>query len=216
MSKTQIDRLGDRLKKGTISEAHLRLLDQYRRSFAEAYDIVVNVIRKGLAWEPTGRPVKSTTSIVEKLQRESIRLTQIQDIAGCRLIVPDIAIQETVVQSLKSLFEDTTVIDRRQKPSHGYRAVHVLVSCFDKTIEVQVRTSLQHLWAELSEKFSDIVDPAIKYGKGEEWTRVLLMHTSDMVAGVEFDEAKLAEKKQKTREKLQEVINILSKYSEEN
>ena len=73
-----------------------------------------------------------------------------------------------MVQSLKSLFEYTTVIDRRQKPSHGYRAVHVVVSCFDKVIEIQVRTSLQHLWAELSEKISDLIGPAIKYGGGDE------------------------------------------------
>jgi hypothetical protein len=31
ISKTQIDRLGDRLKKGNITEADLRLLDSYRR-----------------------------------------------------------------------------------------------------------------------------------------------------------------------------------------
>jgi hypothetical protein len=82
VSKTQIDRLGDRLRKGNISEADLRLLDQYRRSFTEAYEVVVGTIRKKLALEPTGRPAKSTTSISEKLRRESIRLTQIQDIAG--------------------------------------------------------------------------------------------------------------------------------------
>jgi hypothetical protein len=46
MTKTQIDRLGDRLRKGNISEADLRLLDLYRRSFTEAYEIVVGTIRK--------------------------------------------------------------------------------------------------------------------------------------------------------------------------
>lgn len=48
LSKTQIDRLGDRLKKGNISEADLRLLDQYRRSFSEAYEVVVGAIRTEL------------------------------------------------------------------------------------------------------------------------------------------------------------------------
>ena len=41
ISKTQVDRLGDRLKKGNITEADLRLLDLYRRSFTEAYEFVV-------------------------------------------------------------------------------------------------------------------------------------------------------------------------------
>ena len=169
----------------------MRLLDQYRRSFTEAYEIVVGKIRNELGLEPTGRPAKSTTSISDKLRRESIRLTQIQDIAGCRLIVPDIRNQESVVQSLSGLFEHYTVIDRRQRPSHGYRAVHVVVNYGGKLIEIQVRTSMQHLWAELSEKLSDVKDPAIKYGGGDETSRELLRMTSEMVAISELAEAQV-------------------------
>ena len=193
VSKTQIDRLGERLKKGNITEADLRLLDQYRRSFTESYEVVVGAIRKELALEPTGRPAKSTTSISEKLRRESIRLTQIQDIAGCRLIATDIANQDAVVQSLNTLFEHTTVVDRRQKPSHGYRAVHVIVNYGGKMIEVQVRTSLQHLWAELSEKLSDVIDPAIKYGAGDEDFQNGLAERSAILARVEALEVNLAD-----------------------
>ncbi|HKS27193.1 MAG TPA: hypothetical protein VJS44_05210 [Pyrinomonadaceae bacterium] len=192
ITKTQIDRLGERLKKGSISDDDLRLLDQYRRSFSEAYDIVVGTIRKELNLEPTGRPAKSTTSISDKLRRESIRLTQIQDIAGCRLIVPDIAGQDSVVDSLKNLFGNVTVVDRRQRPSHGYRAVHVIVNLLNKTIEIQVRTSLQHIWAELSEKFSDVVSPAIKYGGGDEGIQTTLMDWSSLFAKEESLEVKIA------------------------
>jgi ppGpp synthetase/RelA/SpoT-type nucleotidyltranferase len=195
ISKTQIDRLGERLKKGNITEADLRLLDQYRRSFTPAYEIVVGTIRKDLALEPTGRPAKSTTSISEKLRRESIRLTQIQDIAGCRLTAADISEQDSVVQSLNDLFDKTIIVDRRQQPSHGYRAVHVIVSCLDKMIEIQVRTSLQHLWAELSEKLADIVDPAIKYGAGNERVRTILTEASEIVVGTESLETNLANTK---------------------
>jgi putative GTP pyrophosphokinase len=192
ISKTQIDPLGERLKKGNITEADLRLLDSYRRSFTEAYEIVVGRIRKELELEPTGRPAKSTTSISDKLRRESIRLTQIQDIAGCRLIVADIANQETVVDSLKNLFEQTTIVDRREQPSHGYRAVHVIARCNDKMIEIQVRTALQQLWAELSEKYSDVIDPAIKYGGGGESIQISLREMSDHVAKCELLEIEVA------------------------
>lgn len=192
LTRTQIDRLGDRLKKGIISEADLRLLDSYRRSFSEAYEVVVEIIRRDLALEPTGRPAKSTTSISDKLRRESIRLSQIQDIAGCRLIVPDFAGQESVVQSLKNLFEHTTVIDRREKPSHGYRAVHVVANCRGKTIEVQVRTSLQQGWAELSEKISDVVNPAIKYGGGDETIQAALTGMSGLISDLESLETQVA------------------------
>jgi putative GTP pyrophosphokinase len=186
MSKTQIDRLGDRLKKGNITEDDLRLLDQYRRSFAEIYEFVVGAIRNELRLEPTGRPAKSTTSISDKLRRESIRLTQIQDIAGCRLIVTDIANQESVIQSLKSLFEETIIIDRRERPSHGYRAVHVVVKHSGKLVEIQVRTSLQQLWAELSEKFADVLDSSLKYGGGDKQIQDFLTLTS---SAIEHEEA---------------------------
>lgn len=145
VSKSQIDRLGNRLRKGEINEADLRLLDDYRRSFGGAYELVVGAIRTELGLEPTGRPAKSTTSISEKLVRESIRLTQVQDIAGCRLVVPSILDQNRICDSLTKLFNNTTIVDRREKPSHGYRAVHVIVTIDDKAIEVQVRTSLQHI-----------------------------------------------------------------------
>ena len=193
MSRTQIDCLGDRLRQGNITEADLRLLDEYRRTFTPAYEVIIGRIRKELRLEPTGRPAKSTTSLSDKLRRESVRLTQIQDIAGCRLIVADIAEQDRVVQSLVSLFEQTTTVDRRQQPSHGYRAVHVIVRREGKLIEIQVRTALQHLWAELSEKFSDVADPAIKYGGGDEGIQKALKAAYLDIARVESLETELAD-----------------------
>jgi putative GTP pyrophosphokinase len=192
LSKTQVDHLGDRLRKGNITEADLRLLDHYRRSFSEAYDVVDEAIRKELGLKPTGRPAKSTTSIIDKLRRESIRLSQIQDIAGCRLIVPDIAAQDLVVQALTIVFERAALSDRREKPSHGYRAVHVIVNSRGSLIEIQVRTALQHLWAELSEKGADVIDPAIKYGGGDKGFQLLLILESNMVAFLEHLEAEWA------------------------
>lgn len=185
IAKSQIDRLGERLKEGKITETDLRLLDQYRRSFAEAYTVVLDALQNQLALAPTSRPAKSTSSIVEKLRRESIRLTQIQDIAGCRIIAANIARQEQIVQSIRALFADAVIVDRRQRPSHGYRAVHIIVKSAGKMVEIQLRTALQHLWAEVSEKFSDVVDFSIKYGGGDETTREVLAVTSQAVAGIE-------------------------------
>jgi GTP pyrophosphokinase len=196
-SKTQIDRLGDRLRTSTtvltlaLQVDDLKLLDEYRRSFGEAYEHVVRTIRERLELEPTGRPAKSTTSILEKLHRESIRLSQIQDIAGCRVIVDDVVEQEKTIASLCAVFPGAPVIDRRVKPSHGYRAVHVIVRIFGKLVEIQVRTYLQHLWAELSEKFSDVFDPSIKYGRGDREIREALQVASEAVAGMEETEQQI-------------------------
>lgn len=192
LSKTQIDRLGDRLRRGSFDEADLRLLDDYRRSFGPAYEAVVQAIRERLRLEPTGRPAKSTGAIIEKLHRESIRLTQIQDIAGCRVVVPESVEQEQVVSSLCGLFSGASVIDRRVNPSYGYRAVHVVVQTSKKFVEIQIRTSLQHLWAELSEKLSDVVDRTIKYGGGAPDVRTMLARSSLTVERLEGVETQLA------------------------
>src|SRR3954467_8395607 len=118
MTKAQIDRLGERLRTGMVAETDLRLLDQYRRSFAHTYDAVVEIVRDRLGQQPTGRPAKSTTSIVDKLKRESIRLSQMQDIAGCRLVIADVIAQQRVVDDLSHTFDKVAVVDRRERPSH--------------------------------------------------------------------------------------------------
>ncbi len=199
-SRTQIDALGDRLKRGSPTDADVRLLDQYRRSFAGAYETVVRTLREHLDVEPTGRPAKSTTSIIEKLRRETIRLTQIQDIAGCRIVVVGIVEQDEVVDAIQTWFPSAVVVDRREAPSHGYRAMHVIVRVEDRPIEVQVRSALQHLWAEVSEKVSDTIDPGVKYGLGSEELQEPLLVLSNFVGEVEKSQLASAEQERQLRE----------------
>jgi putative GTP pyrophosphokinase len=180
LSKTQIDKLGERLKGDQPSELDLQALDEYRRSFREAYDTVVGSIRDRLGLDPSGRRAKTVPSLREKLRRESIRLTQVQDIAGCRLVVPYIADQDRVVSELQGLFPSARVIDRCVIPSYGYRAVHIVPEIDAKCVEIQVRTSMQHAWAELSERWSDI-DPGIKYGGGDPHVKAILLELSDFL-----------------------------------
>jgi ppGpp synthetase/RelA/SpoT-type nucleotidyltranferase len=206
LRKTQIDRLGDRLRKGSLAEAELRSLDEYRRSFGEAYESTVRRIRERLQLEPSGRPAKSTASIVEKLLRESIRLTQIQDIAGCRIVVANTSAQDRAVASLLAAFPAASVVDRRASPSHGYRAVHVIVQVSETLVEVQVRSALQHRWAEMSEKLSDVHDPKIKYGGGPSEIQAMLMRASEGVETFEAFEVALSE--------LESQLNLLTKEAQ--
>lgn len=209
-SKSQIDRLGDRLRKGPPSDADLRLLDEYRRSFGPAYDFVIRTIRDKLQLEPTGRPAKSTSSITEKLRRESIRLSQVQDVAGCRVIVGDTLDQDRTIARLREIFQDCKVIDRRTTPSYGYRAVHVIVTTEGLNVEIQVRTSLQHLWAEYSERLADVVDSSIKYGGGDGVIRSALAVFADLVSQIEVAERTgTPENTRALREKLSKTLGEL-------
>jgi len=193
LSNAQIDRLGERLRAGEATEPELQLLDQYRRLFSDPYGHIIQVLREQLRMDPTGRPAKSTTSIVEKLKRESIRLSQMQDIAGCRLVVEDMREQEQVTERVKATFSSVTVVDRRRAPSHGYRAIHVVIRDAGRPIEMQIRTRLQHKWSELSEKLADIFDPAVKYGGGPEVIRDLLAGCSQLVGEREAAHLQLLE-----------------------
>lgn len=184
-SKTKLDQLGERLRRRQATDDDFRLLDAFRRSFTSGYEEVLDVIRNTLGLEPTGRPAKSTSSIIEKLQRETIRLTQIQDIAGCRLLVLDVAAQEKTVADLLRALTRVSVVDRRVHSSHGYRAVHLIAIADGKPIEIQVRTDSQHEWAELSEKLADMIEPAVKYGGGPEWARKYLAESSEIVKMME-------------------------------
>lgn len=183
VNKSDLDRLGDRLR-GGISPEDLTFLDTYRRGFRNAYDSVVDRVRAELGLEASGRPAKSTPAIVDKLCRSSMRLTQMQDIAGCRVVVPDIPAQDRVISRLDQMF-DATVIDRRVKPSNGYRAVHVVVREVGLPVEVQVRTDLQHVWAESSEKLADAFGSQLKYGGGPKEIRELLDDFSRMIGDFE-------------------------------
>lgn len=197
LTKSQVDRLGERLRNNLYNETDLKLLDDFRRSFHEAYETTLKTIRDRTSLEPTGRPAKSTTAIIEKLKRESIRLSQIQDIAGCRTVVGTIIDQNQIVSSLLKLFPNSDVIDRRLHPSHGYRGVHFIVKVDEQSIEIQVRSMLQHLWAEFSEKLADVIDPSIKYGGGDENIRELLQQQAVSIATIEnleLDNADLEKK----------------------
>jgi GTP pyrophosphokinase len=184
LSKSQIDRLGERLRDQEATELDLIELDAYRRSFGQAYEKALSTAAGFAAHSLTGR-IKSNASIIAKLRRESIRLTQIQDIAGCRVVVDGTSAQMLVVLGLKDVNPDALIADRRWNSSHGYRAVHVITRFDDRLIEVQVRTNLQHRWAEVSEKYSDVIDPLIKYGDGDPEIQGRLMQASADIAEVE-------------------------------
>jgi len=108
-----------------------------------------------------------------------------QDIAGCRVEVEDLDAQDLAVAAILKRFPQGLVYDRRLKPSHGYRSVHIVVVASDCAVEIQVRTALQHGWASTVERLSDRLDPDIKYGGGPEALRLHLLTWSKIIEQVE-------------------------------
>lgn len=201
LSKTQVRRLGERLGAAEFPlEADLDLLAEYEASFQPALDSVVSELARRYHVRATPRR-KSVSSIVGKIRREHTRLDRMQDIAGCRVVVDTISDQEWLVSTIDmdSLTgagawgaSEIRIDDRRDHPSHGYRAVHLIVTVGDRWVEVQVRSRLQDQWAQISEKLADRLGIEVKYGGGDEEVRQALLGASREIEQNERPEFDLA------------------------
>ncbi len=192
LSNNQIDKLGERLKTGSASDANfvedVTMLSSYRNSFAEPAKAVADKVREVSGLEVTSRSLKTTLSIVAKLRRDGVKqLSAMQDIGGCRVTVGNLAAQNELTEKLMSVFPDAKLYDRVAKPSHGYRAKHLVVKVDGKRIEIQIRTRFQHLWALLSEDMADMFGQEIKYGTGDKQIVQVLMEVSEKSRG--FDQS---------------------------
>jgi ppGpp synthetase/RelA/SpoT-type nucleotidyltranferase len=153
LSKTQVDKLGDRLRHSPVPSPHdLEALQHLRSACRQTLTQVARRVAIELQVELTTR-LKTTTSIVEKMRRERTRLSQMQDIAGLRIVGDfDRSRQDDMATRLSAMYPASQVIDRRARPSHGYRAVHVIVMEGDCRVEIQIRTRRQDDWARMVER----------------------------------------------------------------
>jgi ppGpp synthetase/RelA/SpoT-type nucleotidyltranferase len=166
-SNNQIDKLGERLKAGDPSDEDVTMLSAYRNSFFDAAKSVADTVREISGLEVTARSLKTTLSIVAKLKRDGVKqLSAMQDIGGCRVTVANLTEQDELTEKLMTAFPDAKLYDRVAKPSHGYRAKHLVVKVDGRRIEIQIRTFLQNIWALFSEAMADELGQNLKYGHG--------------------------------------------------
>jgi GTP pyrophosphokinase len=198
VSGSAVDRLGDRLRLVGATPKDLDDLESYRHTFEPAYQYMVVVAQRIVAeandkvarqtaqrWSWTGRFPKTSSSVIGKLQRFRTRLSTMQDIAGIRIVVPRRFDQELAFSWLEAQFPDAAKYDRLHEPSHGYRAIHLVVPVRERVVEFQIRTQLQDAWAQLSEKLNDRY-PGIKYGLDpDEDHLATLQHAGDLIAQAE-------------------------------
>ena len=171
ISGTQLNKLGDRLASPEpISDADYALLGQV----AEAYQAILDKVEEklqDLGYQATTR-VKTTGTLVNKLRRSPhLKLKTIHDVAGARIVIDggrweQDQVAERIVEAFANCPKAPELIDRREKPSHGYRAVHIVVFEEGTPVEVQIRTKLQDTWAQITEKLGDAWGRGLRYGLG--------------------------------------------------
>lgn len=145
----------------------------------------------------TAARLKRMTSIRTKLRRAPHTLYQMQDIAGCRVIMAN----QASVERLRELYHSDarhTFIDEddyiARPKATGYRGRHLVYRYFGQGnfeglnsnpqfVEIQLRTKLQHAWATAVEAVGMARNEDLKGGQGsEDWLRFFALMASDIAA----------------------------------
>lgn len=165
LSRSEIDQLGRRLRASAPTVEDLKRLEQVRSLYEAPLTEVIGVL-VSLGLEPVSRS-KTTGTMVDKLRRiPALRLSEMQDLAGTRVVVEMTrGEQDALVEQIRARFDKHRIVDRRTRPSHGYRAVHIIVKVQGRPVEIQIRTRMQDLWAQITERLADAWGRGIRYGE---------------------------------------------------
>jgi ppGpp synthetase/RelA/SpoT-type nucleotidyltranferase len=175
LSGNEVKRLGKRLRDGSVTAADYDLLDAYRGEFDEVLLGTAHAINEVLNGQVTyimaGR-MKRTKSILRKLVRErnsGMDLSRMSDLVGLRVVTQTLCEQDRVLQLLKGALPLVREpYDYRARES-GYRAIHIVSGSASHRVEIQLRTTAQHFWADESESLGEqakegtTTDPQARY-----------------------------------------------------
>lgn len=155
----------------------------------------VNMGLRSMAQKFSGARVsqrlKRTDRIISKLLHfKTMRLSQMEDIGGCRVILPDLVQLRTFEQRLRDVWGQNLIErlgnDYIASPRDtGYRAVHLVVNRNGRLIEIQLRTPSQHRWAVLVEAHENQTGEMLKRGVGNTDTLELFKNLGTAFAHID-------------------------------
>lgn len=160
LSNSEIRRLGRAMKLGTLVNSEQEALRELRKFWnyqITELELLIRSYLSGIEHEFSFR-TKNMNTILQKMDRTTIHLDDMRD----------------VVNLLESHLAGNKPrrIDRLRKPMFGYRSIHLEVQFQGGPVEIQIRTSLQHQWAMLSERAVGILGPQIKYEESDEFSDI--------------------------------------------
>lgn len=127
--------------------------------------------------------LKRLPTILNKLRRfDTMKLSQMQDIAGVRVVLDEVDDAEKFYVELIATEQNCKLRrthDYIEKPKNdGYRSIHLVYEYMGKVaseynglfIEVQIRSRLEHIWATAIESMGVYLGESFKTGGGDkEW-----------------------------------------------
>jgi len=192
--KSQVDKAGEILAKENSTSEQREIALAVLNNWRSAHNFPMNTfqirlrrlskkIDKGAL---VVQRLKRVPSIIKKLRRkqtQTMNLSQMQDIGGCRTVLSD----AEMVKKLVGIYKKSRGLKHKrvnekdyvQKPKpDGYRSVHLMYryksdkkSTYDGLlIEIQIRSKIQHAWATAVETVDLFTKQAIKSNEGrEDW-----------------------------------------------
>lgn len=194
-SKAQVDKAGRILVDGEGDSARLDEALEIINNWRSSHSFPLNTIQVGLRRLARredkkaliAQRIKRLSSITSKLVRFStMKLSQMQDIGGCRAVVASVAKAEAIHAAYRNgnlrhrhqfVREDDYIADPKVS---GYRGIHLIFRYqSDRTtafnghlVEIQLRSKLQHAWATAVETVSTFLDQSLKSSQGSDrWLR---------------------------------------------
>lgn len=201
-SKERVNRAGNGVRERNASLEDLVIIDTWRaahRSVLNTFQAILRTRTKGTAVIVAQRHKRRIT-IFGKLQRFSkMQLARMDDVAGCRLIFPNIdALYEFRKKLHKTRFNhkrknEVNKYDYIIYPkTSGYRGIHDVYeydvnSTHGKKykgllIEIQFRTIHQHAWATCGEVIGFITENQPKFEEGDKRYQEILSLSSEIIA----------------------------------
>ncbi len=170
------------------------------RMRAELHGRMSSLKVKGL----TAARLKQMPSIRSKLGRINSNLRQLQDLGGCRAVVPSIYEARALAESIRehsphNLKREDCYMDNPRLS--GYRSHHLIFafhprdtsesSYEGRLIELQIKSRLQHSWATAVEAVGMYLGDNLKAGSGsEDWLRLFELMSLEFAASEGCDYAK--------------------------
>jgi len=209
ISKTQINKAGDYLAEAVnLSPAEFvtwfdakryrdanKIVSDYRATHARPLGNISQGLRQIVKSETGEDPIvsqrlKRVPRILRKLSRMGHGgLARLEDIGGCRAVLPDAQSLERVRDHVERTWSD--IVTQRRRTVHeptpmGYRAHHLTIVKFGRNVEIQLRTEGQQDWADSIESIDSRRGLTLKDGIGPESLTDYFSGAGEMIYSLEY------------------------------
>lgn len=187
-SKNQVNKAGNLIRNDVIDEEKrkdaIAIIDTWRAAHAyplhALYTSLYRLVKRTEGDIIVVQRLKRLESIINKLKREtSMNLSRIQDLGGCRVILPEVEDVYYLINEFKNKRKAHIFVKEfdyiKEPKKSGYRSIHLVYKFMSKNkpeyndmlIELQFRTKLQHIWATALETIDIFTKQSLKAGLGD-------------------------------------------------